>query len=139
MNEPGGNGHIESPQETALKDFIHSPDSTDKALKSGEQLNAMRMMLLMDERFKDNLLRLDFPSSRFILAVSLSMQRCMEHGYTNGMEWLEMICGMLPAKHAKRMEHFIDGMAGERRWREGGGQGQSGLMDKMKNWMGGQH
>jgi hypothetical protein len=132
---PGGNGFNEN-ELKELESFIHSPDSTDKAFKNQEGLNALRLMVLSDPEFLDNAMRYDLPSSRLILAIAFSMQRCKKHGYTGGIEFYKMICALLPAKRGKRIDQLVDAIAGERKWKEGMNS-NNGLGDKIKNFVSG--
>ncbi len=131
----GENGNDATELE-ALKHFIHSEDSIDKAFKGQDSVNAMRLMVLLDPLFRDNVMRLDLPSYRIILAIAMSMQRCAKHSYKDGIAFYEILCGMMTSRKGKRIDKLIDAIAGERKWKEGEG-GQRGIMEKLKNWAGG--
>ena len=130
MGNNGSNDNLEIEQ---IKEFIHSPNSQDNAFKNQEGLNALRLMVLSDPEFLDNAMRYDLPSSKLILAIAFSMQRCKKHGYAAGIEFYKTICALLPSKQGKRIDQLVDAISGEKRWKSGVG-GQQSIMDKVKNF-----
>jgi len=115
-----------------LNEFIHSPDSTDKAFKSQETFNAIRMMILSDEDIMANLMRYDLPNNRVILAMAGYIQKCKEHNYVEGVMFVMTLCGLLTARKGKRTDRFVDAIIGDRSWKEG--QQGGGMMERAKNW-----
>lgn len=136
MVDNGNNGNKGASFELdKLNEFIHSQDSTDKAFKNQDTLNALRLMVLSDPEFLDNAMRYDLPNSRTILAIALSMQKCIKHNYKDGINFYKVLCGLLPSKQGKRIDQMVDAIGGDRRWREGD---NKGFMDNMKQWASGQ-
>jgi hypothetical protein len=131
MSDNGnGNGKLDNSELEALNQFIHSGDSTDKAFKSQDTLNALRLMVMSDPEFIDNAMRLDTPSMAFILGLAVSVQQCKAHNFKDGEDFLKLLTSLLPSRHGKRIDQLIAAISGEKQWQQSG-QG-SGLMDKIK-------
>ena len=118
-----------------LSEFVHSPDSTDKAFKQQGDVNALRLMIMSDDDIIDNAMRYDLPNNRVILAIAGYIQKCVEHNYPEGIEFIKYLCGLLPSRKGRRISLFVDAIIGERKWKEGGQGG--GAFDKVKKWMAG--
>lgn len=110
--------------------FVHSPDSTAKAFHGQDTLNAIRLLVLSDPEFLDNTMRYDLPSSAVILAVALSISRCKQHNYSDGIEFWKLVCGLMTSKRGKRIAQLVEAIIGERKWNENQSGGTIG--DKMK-------
>jgi len=134
-NKGNGKGDLQEVEE--LEKFIHSPDSTDKAFKSQEAYNAIRMLILSDPEFLDNSMRYELPNNRVILAIAGYYQKCLKHNYMEGMEFVKLLCGLLTSRKGKRVEKLVEAIIGERKWKEGQGAGGQGVMDKLKNFASG--
>ena len=131
-----GNGKLSVDEVRELETFVHSPDSTDKAFKSQEAYNAIRMLILSDEKFMDNSMRYELPSNKVILAIAGYYQKCLKHDYMEGMEFIKLLCGLLTSRKGKRVDKLVEAIIGERKWKEGQGGGQGGgLSDKIKNFV----
>ena len=140
MKKDNGNGKGEAleikSELNELKNFIHSDESLDKAFKSNESLNAMRLMVLSDEGIIDNAMRYHIPSYRVMMAIALSVQRCVKHDYTQGIEFYRLLLAMMPARRGHRIDQLIDAISGERRWQQGGDKpgALNNMKEKFKSW-----
>lgn len=115
-----------------LQELLHSPDSTDKAFKSQEVFNAIKMLVLPDDELMENSMRLFLQSNRLILAIAGYYHLCEEHGYESGKKWVRLLCALLTSRKGLRVEQFVDSIIGERKWKEAHG---PGLMERAKNWL----
>jgi len=113
------------------EEFVHTPDSTEKAFRGQDTLNAIRLLVLSDPEFLDNTMRYDLPSSAVILAVALSISRCTQHNYQDGVEFWKLVCGLMTSKRGKRISQLVEAIIGERKWNENQA-GSGGIGDKMK-------
>jgi len=129
------NGNKDKTDLKELEDFVHSPDSTDKAFKTQEAYNAIRMLILSDPEFLDNSMRYELPSNRVILAIAGYYKKCSKHNYTGGMEFIKLLCGLLTSRRGKRVDKLVEAVIGERKWKEGQGAGGGGSWDKVKNFI----
>lgn len=135
-NNNNGNGQLDDAAIEELKKFIHSPDTTDKAFKNQDTLNAIRLVILSDPDILDNAMRYDIPSNRMILGLAVSLQQCQEHHYAGGENFYKMLLGLMPSRHGKRVDQLIEAIVGERKWKEQSA--QNGIANKIKGWVTGQ-
>lgn len=117
-----------------LDEFIHSQGSTDKAFATQEQLNAIHMMLLPDGDMKNNTWRYDLPTMKMAFALAVLYAECDNHDFKKGKEFCDLLAGYMVSVKARRMNQFVDGLIGERRWRDGN---QQGMIQKAKDWFNG--
>jgi len=132
-DEGNGKGSPENIKE--LEEFVHSPESVDKAFKSQEAYNAIRMLILSDPEFLDNSMRYELPNNKVILAIAGYYKKCLKHDYTEGMEFIKLLCGLLTSRKGKRVDKLVEAIIGERKWKEGQSAGGGGTFDKIKNFV----
>ena len=127
------NGHEEVKLEE-LDKFIHSEGSTDKAFKSQDAANALKLIALRQEGgLPDGAMLVDLPSNRFALGLASAYQGCKEHNYQAGIDYLENLVHCLASVKGKRVGIISDTIIGERRWKQTNE--QEGIGQKFKNWM----
>lgn len=119
--------------EIKAKEAFLDTSSFEKAFKTQDVLNAIRLIILQDENFIDNAMRYNIPNRRFAVAAASYYRKCLKHGYTEGIEQLKMQLGLMTAIGEKRMLLLVEAVIGERKFKDNG-QGVSGLADQIKNW-----
>ncbi len=129
----GGNGHSELTKEQidALGAFVHSPESTDKAFKNQDMLNAIRMIILADPDIMENVFRYNIPDRRFACAAASYHRKCKEHNYNDGINQLMMQLGLMGSIGEARIKHLVQAVIGDREWKDNQ---NKGFADKFKNW-----
>ena len=143
MAEDNGNGQgqidglfPEGVDIAEVKAQIHGNDSTTNALKPQENENAINLIMTQAQEFVDNALRMDIPSNEIALYISLSIQRCTQNHYSEGVLFWKYVCGLLTSVKAKRVNLAGDIIIGERQWKAG--VHNNGFMQKAKDFMTGQ-
>jgi len=109
--------------------------SIDKALKSQDTLNALRMLIMSDPEILDNAMRYDVKDYRSCVAAASLHQKHKKHGFEGGVDELKLLFGLAASIKAKRVNIFSDTVIGERKFGQGGSEG---LLDRTKKQIFGQ-
>ena len=109
--------------------------SYEKMFKDPESTNAMRLMMLSDPEFINNVFRYNIPDYQFAVAMAAQIRACIEHGFDEGVNQAMIQLGLMASVKGERINQFVTAVCGNRDFQErkiGGG----GLMDKIKNMYG---
>ena len=136
MEKKQGNGHKEtSLPEIQQLEAILGEGTIDKALKSQEVMNAIRMLILSDPDIMDNAMRYDIHDRRTCVAAASLYQKHKNHSYNDGVEELMLLLGLFTSIRGKRVNILSDTVIGERKFGQNQGEG---LLDKTKKQIFGQ-
>ena len=133
----GNNGKGDFNVNEAL-DWVHTPKTIENALKTTDQDNVIKFLMIPDDDIMNNLMKLDIPSYRAALAVSALYPKCEQYKNEKGKRFIKMLLLTTTAVKAKRANMSVDAVIGERRWKQGGGGGGENVIDKIKGWVSGQ-
>jgi len=106
------------------------PTSIDNAFANKDVLNAIRMIIMSDEKIMDNVMRYNIPSRRYAVAAASYLRKCDEHDYVKGTDQIKMQLGLMTSIGESRIKDLVTAVIGERKWQEGS-DGSGGLREKM--------
>jgi len=133
-----GNGSGEFDVNSAT-DFVHTSKTMENALKTSENENFLKLLMVLDSDYHNNLTKLDIPTNRAALYMASLRSKCVKHNDTMGIQFVDDLAGYTTSVRAKRANLGSDTVIGDRKFRAGeSGGGGAGLMEKMKNFMTGQ-
>jgi hypothetical protein len=108
--------------------------TVDKAFKTTDQMNALRMLIMSDPEILDNAMRYHIRGGyRYVVAMASLIAKCKENNYTQGEEELKLILGFTVSINGEGRKLFSDTIIGERKNfgnQESGG--FQGIADKIK-------
>ena len=107
--------------------------SIDKAFKSQDVLNAIRMIILQDKEIMENSMRYNLPNRRWCIAAASYVRKCVEHGYNKGIDQVMMQLGFMTSIGGERIKQLVTAVIGEQKWQQGKG---NGMIDKIKKLYG---
>lgn len=130
-----GNGAKQLPEiidEKAAEYAVIDDSTTDKAFKQQDTLNALNVLVKLEEEYILNATRLDIPNSAFSIAAADYITKCIAHGYEEGANRLMLQMGLMTSIKGKRIEITKQAIIGDRQFREN--TSGKGLIDKIKGW-----
>lgn len=116
----------------AVTEFLNT-DSVDKAFKSQDVLNAIRMIILADEEIMANVMRYSVPDRRFAVAAASYYTKCRKHSDRDGEEELKLLLGLLCSIGNTRINKLVEAVIGEQRGKDGDAS-MRGFQDKIKKF-----
>jgi hypothetical protein len=136
MSDKNGNGHVDE-EELALTTKEESPKallnkgSLQGLFSTPEGHDNARLLLTPGKDIEALAMRSSPPSKRFLLAMNISLQRCIEHNNLTGIAFYRGILAGLPGVKDKRAQMFSDTLTGAQTFARGGG---DGMIQKAKKW-----
>lgn len=112
-----------------LEQAYLKPDTTDKAVKAQDVLNAIRMIILSDDDAYQMVFRYNMPSQRFCAAAAMAYTVYDEHGDTAMKNYMKLYLGYLRSKGGEAIKDLVQAVTAEKR------QEKQGMGDKFSSWV----
>lgn len=136
MSRNNGNGQI-TDEEVEYKDPDNVPvftysDDIEKEFRNFEQTDNARLLVKPGDDIDELMMRANIPSMSINLCLNLSVERCRENGFEDGIKFWRGILAGSTGIRGQRASLFSDTIIGEKHSAR-----RDGFGSKIKQWISG--
>lgn len=131
MAEDNGQNGGDATAELAELEALLSSDSSDKAFKSQDVLNAIRLIILPDEEMEQNAWRYRMPNKRYCVAAASYYRKNLRHNNTDGNKQLMLLLGFFNSIGESRMNQLVRAVIGDAQYKSGNQGSFTGALEKL--------